>query len=416
MSFRGKLCCAAVLLLATALLNGCGSDSTPPPSGKVVQGPVHGATVFADKIVSGTTGDYVMDSAEAATETLTDAQGNFKLPVTPAYNYVVVSKGGTDTSTGLPAIQLLAPAGSANISPLTTLVALDPTAKTKIETLGVKYDADISKSSTSAALLLAKSVETTIKTLTNAFAAAATTGGTSLTSAQVAVIQSTVATAIATEIAKPTSTLTDASSLKGVLTTALTTGLDAVKASPTMSNVTVTASSASVAATIADVVTTVATQIGPISTTTPVVETTIFTPTSAATTAVNGAISTTSSSVSTSVSVTPDTTPPTVTLVTPADGATGVALNSVITATFSEPINTATFSISGLAGSVSYNGTTNTVTFTPAAPLAANTTYTVTIGTNVKDLAGNALATAKTWTFTTPTVTGTTGGSGSVNF
>src|SRR5206468_2868085 len=41
----------------------------------------------------------------------------------------------------------------------------------------------------------------------------------------------------------------------------------------------------------------------------------------------------------------------------------------------------------------------------PASALQANTTYTATLSTGVKDLAGNALATALVWTFTTGSTT-----------
>lgn len=36
---------------------------------------------------------------------------------------------------------------------------------------------------------------------------------------------------------------------------------------------------------------------------------------------------------------------------------------------------------------------------TPASPLRSGVTYTATVSTAAKDLAGNALAKAKTWTF-----------------
>jgi hypothetical protein len=52
---------------------------------------------------------------------------------------------------------------------------------------------------------------------------------------------------------------------------------------------------------------------------------------------------------------------------------------------------------------VTYAGTV--ATLTPASDLAANTTYTATITTGVNDLAGNALAANKTWSFSTGTTT-----------
>src|SRR2546425_1123168 len=51
------------------------------------------------------------------------------------------------------------------------------------------------------------------------------------------------------------------------------------------------------------------------------------------------------------------------------------------------------------AGLVIYSGVT--ATFRPAANLAPLTTYTATISTGAKDLAGNALAADSVWSFTT---------------
>jgi len=105
----------------------------------------------------------------------------------------------------------------------------------------------------------------------------------------------------------------------------------------------------------------------------------------------------------------PDTTPPTVSSTNPANAATGVAVNAAITATFSEAVSnvtSATFTVAGVTGTVNYSGTT--ATFTPSSSLAYSTTYTATISTGVKDLANNALAAAKTWSFTTGAVPDTT--------
>jgi uncharacterized delta-60 repeat protein len=113
------------------------------------------------------------------------------------------------------------------------------------------------------------------------------------------------------------------------------------------------------------------------------------------------------------VTIVPDTTPPTVTSTFPPAGASGVALGLVITATFSEPMDTATITSSTfmvkdssntpVMGTVVYAGLT--ATFTPTAPLIASTTYTVTITTDVKDLGGNALTSDIVWLFTTTATT-----------
>lgn len=93
----------------------------------------------------------------------------------------------------------------------------------------------------------------------------------------------------------------------------------------------------------------------------------------------------------------------------PANGATSVALNKVISVTFNEAMNPATITqatiiLQGTApvtGTVTYSGTT--AFFTPNSPLAANTTYTGRVTTSVKDVTGNALQTDYVWTFSTGT-------------
>ncbi len=82
-----------------------------------------------------------------------------------------------------------------------------------------------------------------------------------------------------------------------------------------------------------------------------------------------------------------------------------------MTATFSEALNAATvsaasFTLRDAAGAlvnaaVAYNATTRVATLTPAAALTAQTLYTASVSTAVRDLSGNALATAQSWSFTT---------------
>ena len=99
---------------------------------------------------------------------------------------------------------------------------------------------------------------------------------------------------------------------------------------------------------------------------------------------------------------------PTVILTDPLPNATGVALNKVISATFSVPmdpltINATTFTVkqgaTPVLGTITYTGTK--ASFTPAAPLAANTVYTATITTGAKNVAGTALGADYVWSFTT---------------
>lgn len=102
------------------------------------------------------------------------------------------------------------------------------------------------------------------------------------------------------------------------------------------------------------------------------------------------------------------TTNPTITAKSPSNDATNVALNKVISFTFSETmdpvtINTTTFSLkqgtTPVLGTVSYSGTT--ATFTPAVPFAAGTVYSATISTAAKSAAGISLAANTSWKFTT---------------
>jgi hypothetical protein len=79
-----------------------------------------------------------------------------------------------------------------------------------------------------------------------------------------------------------------------------------------------------------------------------------------------------------------------------------------VTATFSEAmnpvtINTATFTVAGVTGAVTLDGTGKIAAFTPTSPLALNQTYTATITTGAQDASGNALAANYVWSFTTAT-------------
>ncbi len=112
-----------------------------------------------------------------------------------------------------------------------------------------------------------------------------------------------------------------------------------------------------------------------------------------------------------------DTTPPTVNSTNPGDTATGVAINSKLTAIFSEAVDPATCTATPapftlkqgttpVTGAVTCVG--RTATFAPAGNLAGGLPFTATVTTGFKDLAGNALAAPSTWGFTTGTTTDTT--------
>ena len=99
---------------------------------------------------------------------------------------------------------------------------------------------------------------------------------------------------------------------------------------------------------------------------------------------------------------------PTVTLTSPLNDAVNVERNKIVQVTFSEEMDPLTFTTStftlmqgtnAVAGIVDYSGLV--ATFNPTTTLAAETVYTAKITTGVKDLAGNALAANKEWSFTT---------------
>ena len=77
---------------------------------------------------------------------------------------------------------------------------------------------------------------------------------------------------------------------------------------------------------------------------------------------------------------------------TPENNATEVPLGSTITVTFNRDVEAATLvgaitvssSTGDLPGTISYNYTTTTATFTPGAPFAPLTDYTVTVAAKVK--------------------------------
>ena len=100
---------------------------------------------------------------------------------------------------------------------------------------------------------------------------------------------------------------------------------------------------------------------------------------------------------------------PGVVSVTPAQGATGVAVTTTVTATFNmamspASITTGTFTLAGpggaaVTGAVTYSGLV--AKFTPAASLANGTTYTATITTGAATPGGAELVSDYVWTFTT---------------
>ncbi|HEX8713313.1 MAG TPA: Ig-like domain-containing protein [Terracidiphilus sp.] len=85
--------------------------------------------------------------------------------------------------------------------------------------------------------------------------------------------------------------------------------------------------------------------------------------------------------------------------VKPASGATQVPLNSTIQVTFSSAADSSTVNATDVAvtdpkpvaGTLNYDSSTDTVTFTPSAALVANSTYTITVS-GVKSSSGVAMS------------------------
>jgi len=117
----------------------------------------------------------------------------------------------------------------------------------------------------------------------------------------------------------------------------------------------------------------------------------------------------------------PDSSAPTVTLESPASGASSVSTTAAVNATFSKAMDPSTltlttFTLTGpgptsIAGKITYYATNRIATFTPESALATSTLYTATVTTGAQDLEGNAIATSVSWSFTT----GSTAGLSAIN-
>jgi len=106
-----------------------------------------------------------------------------------------------------------------------------------------------------------------------------------------------------------------------------------------------------------------------------------------------------------------DATPPTVTAVSPVNGASGVAATTQVKVTFSEPIypvsvdvTTFTLSAGGVQVPAAVTTSSTSALLAPATELDPGTLYTATVKTGVRDLAGNYLAEPFVANFTTETL------------
>ena len=115
----------------------------PDLSGKLAQTYVQGATVWADRLEAGSSvGNLQLDAGEVST--ISEADGSYYLDPPPYENYLIVTQGGTRLNSAggiVSAGPMLAPVpgfgqNQVNITPLTTLVATEPSLKDYLETLG----------------------------------------------------------------------------------------------------------------------------------------------------------------------------------------------------------------------------------------------------------------------------------------
>jgi uncharacterized protein YkwD len=106
-----------------------------------------------------------------------------------------------------------------------------------------------------------------------------------------------------------------------------------------------------------------------------------------------------------------DYTSPSVTLRSPTPGQTAVAVTTQIIVTFDESLRADSIDASSLTlahgttpipGSVSYDNSSHSISFTPTDPLTEATRYSVILSAVSTDLAGNAVS-AESWEFTTIT-------------
>ncbi|MGD9214762.1 MAG: Ig-like domain-containing protein [Desulfobacteraceae bacterium] len=119
------------------------------------------------------------------------------------------------------------------------------------------------------------------------------------------------------------------------------------------------------------------------------------------------------------IAVFKDTSGPQVTSTNPINEATDVLLHSLVSATFTKPmdassITTTSFTVSdgiqNINGTISFSSSDTVATFTPTDVLSEATTYTASLSTDVTDVADNPLASVYSWSFTSgsgPQVTAT---------
>ena len=107
---------------------------------------------------------------------------------------------------------------------------------------------------------------------------------------------------------------------------------------------------------------------------------------------------------------------PTVSSTIPANKVTGVTLGQTLSVTFSaamtpSTINSTNFTLTGhgrVSGTVAYDANSHIATFTPNAPLRANTLFKASISRKVADSLGHEMKAVFRWSFTTGAASDTT--------
>jgi hypothetical protein len=199
--------------------SGSGGSASARLQGYVSQSRVVGATVWVDRDLNN-----VLDFGETSSKETTNS-GLFTLDLTQLdeiANYRLISTGGTAralTSASAPVGVMLAPRGAKNITPLTTVVALNTNLASAIATATTEsYDVDIAKTGgvSPVALRLAKGIETFMYVFGRSESAILTS-----TSDQVSAI-----TFLATRLGS--ATLTDTTSIQSAIDSAVDDAIDGI--------------------------------------------------------------------------------------------------------------------------------------------------------------------------------------------
>lgn len=104
--------------------------------------------------------------------------------------------------------------------------------------------------------------------------------------------------------------------------------------------------------------------------------------------------------------ITPDTVPPEILITNPGNGQENIPISSVISITFSEPMNKLSVQQAitlspEMPFYITWDETATTITITPTQQLLFNTVYLVEISTETEDIAANHLETTYVFSFTT---------------